>query len=270
MKLSDVYQIADELAPLRLSKEFCENYGAYDNSGILVDTGDDVKGILFTLDLSLAAIAKAKALGANLIITHHPAIYGKIDSVCVGNSLGQKLVDCIKNGISVLSMHLNLDGAEHGIDESLMQGICKAANSPSGQNQSVYHTLSNGGYGRVYDVTPCSLKTLVLEMEKEFSTKRILYYGKDEREIKRVASFCGAGVEDGSVAKAIENEGGKADVIVSSDFKHHFITGALEQGLAVIILTHYASENYGYKKYYEKIRQRLEIPCAYHTDEELL
>ena len=40
--------------------------------------------------------------------------------------------------------------------------------------------------------------------------------------------------------------------------------------IAVIALTHYASEHYGFRNYYEKIRQRVSVPCLYHTDEELL
>ena len=60
MKLSEIYAVANEIAPKRWSDEYCKTYGAYDNSGILVDTGDEINGVLFTLDLTSAAIAKAK------------------------------------------------------------------------------------------------------------------------------------------------------------------------------------------------------------------
>ena len=57
---------------------------------------------------------------------------------------------------------------------------------------------------------------------------------------------------------------------MSSDFKHHILTLASETGLAVVQLTHYASENYGFEKYYRKIRGQAGVPCVFHTDEELL
>jgi putative NIF3 family GTP cyclohydrolase 1 type 2 len=95
----------------------------------------------------------------------------------------------------------------------------------------------------------------------------VIVYGDNEKQIDRVASFCGAGADEKAVLFA-KKEG--AQVIVSSDFKHHVLTMAVELGLAVIVMTHYASENYGMKKYYEKIRQQVEIPCEYHTDENLL
>ena len=113
MKLSEIYEIADKIAPKHLSDEYCKAFGAYDNSGLLVEAGEEIEGILFSLDLTNAAIDEAIEKGCNLIITHHPMIYGKIDHVCVSDEklLGAKLVKCLKKGISVLSMHLNLDVA---------------------------------------------------------------------------------------------------------------------------------------------------------------
>ena len=56
MKLSEIYQIADSLAPKALSDEYCAKYGAYDNSGILLDTGEEIRSAVFSLDLSFLAI----------------------------------------------------------------------------------------------------------------------------------------------------------------------------------------------------------------------
>lgn len=269
MKLNEIYKMLDGLAPKSLSDEYCANFHAYDNSGVLVDCGEEIKGMLFTLDLTYAAIEKALKTGSNLIVTHHPAIYGKIGNICVEDTglLGGKLVKCLRNGISVISMHLNLDCAMDGIDESLMNGVCLASGGKDGEDVRIMHPLSVGGYGRSYGVQACTLAELAENMKKEFSSGRVLYYGNGEREIRRAASFCGAGGDEDGVAFARKTE---ADVIVSSDFKHHVITMAQESGLAIIVLTHYASENYGFRKYYEKIRRQAGIPCEYHTDENLL
>lgn len=265
MKLIDFYKILDELAPKRISDEFCANYGAYDNSGILVDTGEDVKKALFSLDLTKFVIAHAKEIGANLIVTHHPAIYGKISDVRADTLLGGKLVECIKNGISVISMHLNLDCAIDGIDENLQKAVMKAT-STAGSEVKINHTLSSGGYGRVYDVQPCTAKELAKGLGKVISSERTLVYNENKK-VARVASFCGSGGDDEGLRFALQ-EG--ADVMISSDFKHHVIEGAVESGLAVIAITHYASENYGYKKYYEKIIGQTEVYCEFFTDESLL
>ena len=270
MKLCEFYKIINEIAPKALSDEYCEKYGAYDNSGILVDAGEEITGVVFSLDLTFAAIDKAIQNKANLIVTHHPAIYGKIDGIRAGDfePLGEKLVVALKNGISVISMHLNLDAAAGGIDESLAQGVCLSAGAGtrSMQNVGIMHPLSLGGYGRAYDVEKTSMERLIENIKKTFKTESVCVYGK-KKEIGRVASFCGSGADAESVAFAYAQG---ADAIISSDFKHHVITLALEKNLTVITLTHYASENYGFEKYYQKIRQSIALPCAYHTDEILL
>lgn len=277
MLLNEVYAIADAIAPKSLSDEMCAKFGFYDNSGVLVDTGEPIDGILFSLDFSDAAVERAVDIGANLIVTHHPAIYGKISDIRLDDQLGNKLVRCLKNGISVLSMHLNLDSAQGGLDESLRDGILNACSKTTGAGMQVnenfadtereMYVLTKGAYGRVYDVPQTTLGNLCVKLKGEFDSEKIFFYDRSDTEIKRVASFCGAGADEESVRFAKE-EG--ADAIVSADFKHHVLTMAQEAGLSVIVMTHYASENYGFKKFYEKICRQVGVPCTYHTDEHLL
>ena len=271
MKLSEIYKIADSIAPKALSDEMCQSYGFYDNSGILVDTDEEIGSVLFSLDLSMAAVEEAIEKGVKLIITHHPVIYGKISRIDYQDEglLGTKLIKCIKNGISVISMHLNLDVAEGGIDESLMQGVMLSAGDSEWAGakllaQQVH--LSKGAYGRVYELTGTTLGALAQGMKDVFKTDKIAVYGDTNKQIKRVASFCGSGADEGAIAFAVEQG---AEVMISSDYKHHVRSLAIERGLSVITLTHYASEEYGFKKYYEKIRQLVQLPCYYHTEEVL-
>ena len=279
MKLCDVYEKLDAVAPKALSDALCAKFSYYDNSGILVDTGDEIKGVLFTLDLTQAALDHAKKAGANLIVTHHPVIYGKISDLRVNDfePLDSKLIDAVKNGISIVSMHLNLDIADGGIDESLMQAVRIAAAIEGDNAQSValigkgetqyMQAVENGAYGRAYGVNATTLSALAKNLEKVLCTNRVQTYGDMNLPIKKAASFCGAGGDENAVRFAVEQG---ADVIISSDFKHHVLALAVEKGLAVITLTHYASEQYGFEKYYQKIRESIELPCVYHTDEILL
>ena len=74
MKPTDIFAILErEVAPVSLSDELCAKYGAYDNSGIILNCGNDVSGALFSLDFDMSAAKKAAELGYNLIVTHHPA-----------------------------------------------------------------------------------------------------------------------------------------------------------------------------------------------------
>ncbi|MDE6666871.1 MAG: Nif3-like dinuclear metal center hexameric protein [Clostridia bacterium] len=262
MKVEDIFSLLEkEVAPVSLSDEFCGKYKMYDNSGIIINCGSEVTGALFTLDLTSKAVEKAKAQGYNLIVTHHPAIFGGISRFdLTDNPQAQTLAECMKEGISVISMHLNFDAAPQGIDYFLCKGL-------GGEKAELSAPLSNGGYGRVYSVTPTRFKDYVQKVKKEFSTERLLSYGEEDKQVKRVASFCGAGCDEHNINFAAA---GQADVFVSADMKHHEILALTQRGMAVIVLTHYASENYGFEKIYSKIKDGLKVKSGYFTDTSLL
>lgn len=255
MKLSEIVVAAERHAPLSLSKEFCEKEGVYDNSGVLLDVKEDITGVLFSLDLTFSAIDEAKKQGKNLIITHHPAIYGATDKI------GEKLVLCAKYGISVLSMHLNLDAASGGIDESLKEA-CEKATDTQGSKAERMVLLSSGGYGLAYPVNPTPLKTFAENLKNELHATNFSVFGDKEKPVRKVASFCGGGADEQAVLFAVKTG---ADVIVSSDFKHHILLLALENGLSVVAPTHYVAEAYGFKKFYEKLCVAIDVACGFYA-----
>lgn len=69
----------------------------------------------------------------------------------------------------------------------------------------------------------------------------------------RIASFCGGGMDEQTVEFAIRE---RADAFVSSDGKHHLVQGLVNAGVNVILLTHYASENYGFTRFYETLKNQ--------------
>lgn len=256
MKLIEIFNKLEEIAPVALSDEFCKKYKMYDNSGIIIDCKEEITGVLFSLDLSFKAIEEAKKLGYNLIATHHPAIYGGISRISVDDVIGT----CIKASISVISMHLNFDAAPNGIDYHLMCGL-------GGEKAEILADIPNGGYGRVYAIDEIRFCELEKKVRKNFNTERALFYGDKNRIVKKIASFCGAGCDNKAIdfAKTLG-----ADVFVSSDMKHHEIAGLLGMGINVIHLTHYSAESYGFNKIYTQISSALSIPTAFFADKDLL
>lgn len=260
MKSNELLGLLEYIGPLSISADFCKKCGAYDNSGILVDSGDNINGVLFSLDLSEKSLKKAKELGFNAIVTHHPAIFGPLSSVKVGDRKSKLIAECLKSGISVISMHLNFDAAPEGIDYRLMRGL-------GGDAGKTMIKLDGGAYGRVYDIKPRKLGDYVEFIKNNFNSQRVIYYGDGNKTVARAASFCGAGCDDEAIEfAAAEN----ADVFVSSDMKHHHIAELLARGISIVVLTHYAAENYGFNKIYDKIIEELNVPAAYFCDGDLL
>ena len=256
MKLKEIYEQTDALAPFSLSGEFCEKYASYDNSGILLDCAGEIDTVLLSLDLSAAAINRAKQIGAQLILTHHPAIFQPLKKLTAESTVTQ----CATSGISILSAHLNLDCAEEGIDDSLVFAL-------GGTPLKIFQPLSLGGYGRVSKLEKeLPLNEFVSKIEEKLHTRRVLSYG--ERTVKRIASFCGAGMDEESILFAHENG---ADTFVSSDAKHHLLALILELNMNAVVLTHYAAENFGFFKFYQKIKEKLpSVRVEYFTDERLM
>lgn len=259
MTVEEAFNLLEtQVAPVKVSDDFCAKYKMYDNSGIIINCGGNVSGALFSLDLSEAAAKRAVELGFNLIVTHHPAIYGGISRFDLLNcAQSRALAICLKNGISVISMHLNFDAAPQGIDYFLMHGI-------GGAEAKVLAQVEGGGYGRVYSICPRTMPQLTQDLQKIFNTNRIIVHGDMQGEISKVASFCGAGLDDSAIAFA---KAEKVDAVVSSDLSHHRISELVESGIAVIQLTHYCAENYGFNQIYQNVKTKLQIPSSYFCDE---
>ena len=72
MRILDITNYLEELAPTALQE-------SYDNAGLLV--GDPTRGLtgaLITLDVTPEVLDEAIETGANLVIAHHPVIFGGI------------------------------------------------------------------------------------------------------------------------------------------------------------------------------------------------
>ncbi len=233
MKLREIYELIDLYAPFSLSDDYCKKTGFNDNSGIIIDGNTDITNVVFTLDLTEKAIEYAQWVKAGLIITHHPAIFYPVKRID-GN-----ILKAANAGIAVISCHLNFDMAEKGIDYYLAKGV-------SGADDKEIEILEKidgyTGYGRRYPVSG-TLENLASHIEKEFNTK-VIVYGDKNANLSTAASFCGAGLD----IACFDTD---ADVYISADVKHHVIFDGVERGKNLIVMTHYASENYGLKRIYK-------------------
>lgn len=159
-------------------------------------------------------------------------------------------------------MHLNVDCAVGGTDEQLARAIGGSGELPPEEK------VSEGGYGRIFSVPAQSFAQLCAHLRAELHTQRLFAYGDGADTVDKAASFCGAGAGRGCpVARGAA--GGRAGASFRRTQTQHS-SDALECGLKVVQLTHYASENYGFKILYKKLCGGLGVPCEYHEDEFLL
>ena len=109
MRAYELYKRLDELIPSELS---CD----WDNDGLMVAAGaeNEVKRVLFTLDVTDSAVNYAAENGYDTIISHHPLIFRPI------KRLGDpKLMKLVKNDITVMSFHTRFDIVQGGVNDEL-------------------------------------------------------------------------------------------------------------------------------------------------------
>ncbi len=248
--------VLEGFAPLELSIKQIEN-GAYDNSGIMVKSHDKINSVLFALDLSSATVERAKRLKVDTIVTHHPAIYAPIKNLSVSDATTAPIIKAIKYNMNVISMHLNLDVADGGIDQEL----CLALGA---KNVKVLDYVDQThGYGREF----CGLMTLPKLKEQAqnvLGNKKIITYGNKATVFEKFASFCGGG--SSHALDAIKNGKTDAQVIITSDMPHHVIKELVEMDKAIMIISHYSAENYGFNKFYERVKNKISVPAYYFDD----
>ena len=85
----------------------------WDNVGLLVDAGQPVDGVLTTLDITPAVVREAVENDCQLIVSHHPVIFHPLRTLAADDVPALLM----KNGISAICMHTNLDAAPGGVNE---------------------------------------------------------------------------------------------------------------------------------------------------------
>lgn len=115
------------------------------------------------------------------------------------------------------------------------------------------------GLGRYGTVEPIALKDLALKIKSLLQASYVRIVGDEEALIESVALCSGSGSDYIKTASKV------AQVFVTGDVKFHEAQAALEQGLFLIDVGHYASENIMMpylKQYIEESLPGLEVQCS--------
>lgn len=214
--VKNIYDYINSIAPYDTQEE-------WDNSGHLVgDFRKEVKRVVMALDATKDACTFAKDVKADLVLTHHPIIFGGIKNV-----MSDSAVYILANSsIAHLCAHTNFDIADGGINDNLAQllDLNDAKHIPD--SFLVYGTLDND----------MSMDDFAEYVSDKLDCAGIRYTDSD-RTIRTVAVGGGACEEYLDIAMQY------ADCFVTGDMKYHQMLDASENGYAVISAGHYETEN---------------------------
>lgn len=216
--VKNIFDYLNTKYPIETARDF-------DNPGILVGDADSViKNAVISLDCDINTVKFAKNRNAGLIITHHPVIFNGLKNVLSGSVV----YELIKNNISVISMHTNLDIAADGVSEQL----CKAI----GLDGIMPYTAHDGFVIRSANCNICDGDELAKHIKK--SLGGAVRYVKGKNPVKRVLVCSGSG---GDFLQDVICGG--FDGLIAGDIKHNVFISAINAGVSVFDAGHYQSEN---------------------------
>lgn len=115
MKLKDLCGLMESIAPRELA---C----SWDNVGLLVEPDhEDIHRVLLALDNTEEVAREAAALGADMVITHHPGFFHGTKRVSYSDPDTRAEAILLRNGIGHFAAHTNLDAAQGGVNDTLAE-----------------------------------------------------------------------------------------------------------------------------------------------------
>ena len=164
MNVKKLYEKLNEMIPQELS---CD----WDNDGLMVESAPEkeVKKALVSLDVSKGAVERAKELGSDVIISHHPLIFRPLKNLSYAGLQTEKIIECIKSDIAVMSFHTRLDALEGGVNDALAKKL------------GLQRTEPLCGMARIgYLEKPMRLDDFASLVDRALGCRCIAYSGKKE------------------------------------------------------------------------------------------
>lgn len=230
MKVRDVLKKIEEFAPPALAY-------SWDNVGLLVGAPErEVKRILITLDSDLNIIQEAVSKGCDLIVSHHPMFFKGVKRIRLDETQGKAVELLIKNDISVIAAHTNMDCAANGVN----QGLAKLFKLTDVEVLEENPDFSGCGLGRVGNLRePVTLKELTELAKEALRVSGLRAAGDENTVISRIA------VAGGSCSEVIPLALAKGcQAIITGDMKYHETIDAVNSGICVIDAGHYGTEHH--------------------------
>jgi dinuclear metal center YbgI/SA1388 family protein len=166
MNIQDITSFLESIAPASLQE-------SYDNAGLLTGSANwECTGIITTLDATEAVVREAIEKNCNLIVAHHPIIFGGLKKITGKNYVEKTIIAAIKNDIAIYAIHTNLDNILTGVNGKMAQllgllnqrvlqpkkGILKKLVTfvPAKQAIKVRDALFAAGAGQIGNYSECS------------------------------------------------------------------------------------------------------------------
>ena len=228
--VSDILKFVETLAPRSMAMN-------WDNVGLLCGSrSTPVTKVLVALDPFEHVCKEAADWGAEVIVTHHPLIFKPLPNITDETTIGRGLMTLIKQDISAINAHTNLDQAPGGVNDVLAQKLALVniqVITPCGT------TVAGEPWGllRMGEVPEQPLEAFLNRVKTLLGCEGLRYVdgGRPVRRVAVGGGACGDGWREALDAGC--------DTFVTSDIKYNQFWDARDFGLNLIDAGHFYTEN---------------------------
>ena len=239
--VADIVETIEALAPCGLQEE-------WDNSGLLIGfQKKPVRKLLACLEIDHEVVGEAKALGVDIIVTHHPLIFHGVKKLNDGDYKDRLVMELIRSGISVYSCHTPFDKVKGGNNDIIMERMeLSAVRNLKGQEvasaEKMMARKEAADIGRIGVLKePMLYKDLIsfAAAQLDMSIRQFHAIGPLDREIKAIGVCTGAGADLIEMAATAGCE-----LFITGDVKYHEARDAVLSGMCVLDAGHYGTEKF--------------------------
>lgn len=207
--------------------------------GAVDDPDAGVRRVLFAVDPVRAVADEAVALGAELLVTHHPLYLRGTTTVAADTFKGRVVHTLIRHGVALHVAHTNADTADPGVSDALAGALELRVLGPLAPDPADPH--GRRGLGRICELPrPLRLSELTSYVAERLpaTAQGVRAAGDPERTVRSIAVCGGSG--DGLFEQA---RAAGVDAFLTADLRHHPASEAREHSpLALLDAAHFATE----------------------------
>lgn len=224
-RIKDITDYLDTICPPETAE-------AWDNPGLQTGKRDQkVTSAVLSLDVTSSAIKQCIDTGSNLLITHHPLIFGGTDTVSEEDTNGRLLSLLIKNDITYYAAHTNLDKASEYSNFVLAKTLGAVPES--------IKELEGVDYGAYFELPQAvTLREYMKTIREALNSSGTISINNPDNTLRKVF-VQGGSFEEEYIPAVIESG---ADLVVSGEIKHHVTVLLAHEGILSIIAGHNATE----------------------------
>ncbi|MDK1474023.1 Nif3-like dinuclear metal center hexameric protein [Streptomyces sp. 549] len=231
--LSDIISALDALWPPERAEQ-------WDAVGLVCGDPDaQVDRVLFAVDPVAEVVEEAVALGAGLLVTHHPLYLRGTTTVAASTFKGKVVHTLIRHGVALHVAHTNADRADPGVSDALAAALGLRVLGPLVPDPD--DPGGARGLGRICELdAPMPLADFARRAAASLpvTAQGVRAAGDPEQQVRTVAVCGGSG---DSLFDQVRAAG--VDAYLTADLRHHPASEARQQSpLALLDAAHFATE----------------------------